>query len=156
MKKITTNDINIKGIEEIEDIINIFTQSRDIYKIQSRCNRALKILALYILKYLLEDILHEDSDFSLIKSNKTIQDYGQYIKCDTSILIEDSSKSLILNICNDMIYQTCVRGINKKETLYCLCNKDDNSDLLLLLSDYNNADLFEKTYNKKRVKNDII
>ncbi|RIA87655.1 hypothetical protein C1645_877912 [Glomus cerebriforme] len=48
----------------------------NIYKVQPRRNKALKSIALNILKYLPEDILREEPDFSSIKSNNTIQDYG--------------------------------------------------------------------------------
>ncbi|PKK66796.1 hypothetical protein RhiirC2_784332 [Rhizophagus irregularis] len=56
--EITTDDINMEGIEEIEDIINTSIQSKDIYKVQPGRNNALKSITLNILKYLPEDILH--------------------------------------------------------------------------------------------------
>ncbi|PKC05321.1 hypothetical protein RhiirA5_421038 [Rhizophagus irregularis] len=56
--EITTDDINMEGIEEIEDIINTSIQSKDIYEVQPGRNNALKSIALNILKYLPEDILH--------------------------------------------------------------------------------------------------
>lgn len=58
--EITTDDINMKGIEEIKDIINTSTQNRDIYEVQLGCNKA---IVLNILKYLSEDILREEPDF---------------------------------------------------------------------------------------------
>ncbi|CAG8512796.1 14656_t:CDS:2 [Funneliformis mosseae] len=44
-------------------------QSIDIYKVQLKRDRSLKSFVLSILKYLSEDILREESDFSSIKSN---------------------------------------------------------------------------------------
>src|ERR1043165_7958872 len=96
---ITADEINM------DPIVNI--QSRDIYKVQPGRNRSLKILALYILKYLPEDILREELDFSSIKSNNTIQDYGPCGECDIPTLTEDPPKSLVLNACGDMIHRTC-------------------------------------------------
>ncbi|PKK58518.1 hypothetical protein RhiirC2_763370, partial [Rhizophagus irregularis] len=43
--------------DNMEGIINTSTQSRDIYEVQPGRNRALKPLALHILKHLPEDIL---------------------------------------------------------------------------------------------------
>ena len=65
---ITADDINMDPIGN--------TQSIDIYKVQPGRNKALKLLALHILKYLSEDILREEPDFSSIKSNEAIPDYG--------------------------------------------------------------------------------
>ncbi|CAG8619843.1 497_t:CDS:2, partial [Funneliformis mosseae] len=96
-----------------------------------------------------EDILREKPDFSTIKSNKTIPDYGAYQECDKPILTEDPPRSLILNVCGDMIHRTCVRGIDKRGTLYCSCGKDDDSDPLLSLEGFEfNDDLFEKACDK--------
>ncbi|UZO18592.1 uncharacterized protein OCT59_009904 [Rhizophagus irregularis] len=44
--EITTDDINMEGIEEIEDIINTSIQSKDIYEVQPGRNNALKSIAL--------------------------------------------------------------------------------------------------------------
>ncbi len=134
------------GIEDInvKDIINTSAQSRNIYKVQPKYNRVLKILALYILKYLLKNILHEESDFLSIKSNNTILNYKLYRECDISILIKDPSKLLILNICNDMIYQICMKKMYKDGILLCSCDIADNSDLLLpfqySIVDYDNRE----------------
>ena len=83
------------------------------------------------MKYFLEDIFHEESDFSSIKSNNTIPEYGLCRKCDISIWSEDPTRSLILNVCGDMIYRTYVKKIYKDGILLCLYDKVDNSDLLL-------------------------
>src|SRR5688572_13795622 len=88
--EITTDDINIDPIGN--------TQSRDIYEIQPRCNKVLKLLTLHILKYLPEDILREELDISSIKSNEAISDYGPCMEYDITILTEDTSRSLILNV----------------------------------------------------------
>src|ERR1044072_2002526 len=57
---ITAVEINMDPIDNI--------QSRDIYKVQPGRNKALKSIALNILKYLPEDILREEPDFSSNKS----------------------------------------------------------------------------------------
>ena len=96
MKAITTDNINMDLIDNI--------QSRDIYKVQPKCNKILKSIALNILKYLPENILYEELNFSSIKFNNIISDYGLYGDCNTPILTEDLSKSLILNVCDNMIH----------------------------------------------------
>ena len=146
--EITADDINTEGIEGMEGIINTSTQSRDIYGVQPKRNKALKLLALHILKHLPEDILREEPDFSSIKSNEAIQDYGPCMECDTPILTEDPPRSLMLNVCGDMIYRTCAKGTDKRGTLYCSCGKDDDSDPLLPPPDYDDADLFEEICDK--------
>ena len=120
---ITANEINMDPIGN--------TQSSNIYEVQPRRNKALKSIALNILKYLPEDILREEPDFSSIKSNNTIQDYGPCGECDIPILTEDPPRSLILNVCGDMIQRTCAKKIYKDGTLLCSCGKADNSDPLL-------------------------
>ena len=100
--EITADDIDTEDIEGMEGIINTSTQSRDIYEVQPGRNRALKLLALHILKHLPEDILREEPDFSSIKSNEAIP-CGE---CDKPILTEDPSRSLILNVCGGMVHRT--------------------------------------------------
>ena len=99
--EITTDDINMDPIGN--------TQSRDMYEVQPGRNKALKSIALNILKYLPEDILREEPDFSSIKSNNTIQDYGLCGECDIPILTEDPPRLLVLNVCDDMIHRTCAK-----------------------------------------------
>src|SRR4051794_32244225 len=124
--EITTDDINMEGIERMEGIINTSTQSRDIYEVQLKRNKALKLLILHILKHLPEDILHEEPDFSSIKSNEAIQDYGPCMECDIPILTEDPPRSLMLNVCGDMIHRSYAKGTDKRGTLYCSCGKDND------------------------------
>ncbi len=57
---------------------------------------------LNILKYLSEVNFREESDFSSIKSNNAILDYGLYGKYDNLILTEDSPRLLVLNVCSDI------------------------------------------------------
>ncbi|PKK56259.1 hypothetical protein RhiirC2_800425 [Rhizophagus irregularis] len=125
-------------------------KSRDIYGVQPKRNKALKLLALHILKHLPEDILREEPDFSSIKSNEAIPDYGPCMECDIPILTEDPPRSLILNVCGDMIHRTCARGIDKRGTLYCSCGMEEDSDPLLLLEDleFDDDDLFEEACDK--------
>ncbi|PKK60732.1 hypothetical protein RhiirC2_792893 [Rhizophagus irregularis] len=112
----------------MKDLINS-TQRSDIYKVQSRCNRALKI---YILKYLPEDILREEPDFLSIKSNDTILDYGLCEECNIPILTENLPRSLVLNVCVDMNNRTYMKAVYKDGVLLCSCGMvDDNSDPLL-------------------------
>ena len=129
--EITADDINTEGIEGMEGIINTSTQSRDIYGVQPKRNKALKLLALHILKHLPEDILREEPDFSSIKSNEAMPDYGPCMECDIPILTEDPPRSLVLNVCGDMIHRTCAGKIHKDGTLLCSCGKADHSDPLL-------------------------
>ncbi|PKY53892.1 hypothetical protein RhiirA4_409421 [Rhizophagus irregularis] len=77
------------------------------------------------------DILHEELDISSIKSNEAIPDYGPCMECDISILTEDPLRLLILNVCGDIIHRTCAKKIHKDGTLFCSCEKADNSDPLL-------------------------
>ena len=83
--EITADDIDTEDIEGMEGIINTSTQSRDIYGVQPKRNKALKLLALHILKHLPEDILREELDISLIQSNEAIPDYGPCMECDIPI-----------------------------------------------------------------------
>ncbi|CAI2189810.1 8473_t:CDS:2, partial [Funneliformis geosporum] len=57
-----------------------------------------------------------------------IPDYGPCMECDIPILTEDPSRSLVLNVCGDMIHRTCANKIHKDGTLLCSCGKADNSD----------------------------
>ncbi|CAB4441329.1 unnamed protein product [Rhizophagus irregularis] len=99
----------------------------DIYEVQPRRNK----LTLHILKHLPGDILHEELDISSIKSNEAIPDYGPCMECDISILTEDPLRLLVLNVCGDIIHRTCAKKIHKDGTLFCSCEKADNSDPLL-------------------------
>src|SRR6266496_5252778 len=121
--EITTDDINMGPVGN--------TQSRDIYEVQPRRNKSLKLLALHILKHLPEDILREELDISSFKSNEAIPDYGPCMECDIPILTEDPPRSLVLNVCDDMIHRTCAKTMYKDGTLLCSCGKADNSDPLL-------------------------
>ncbi|CAG8730927.1 9621_t:CDS:2 [Rhizophagus irregularis] len=154
--EITADDINTEDIEGMEGIINTSTQSRDIYGVQPKHNKALKLLALHILKHLPEDILREEPDFLLIKSDEAIPDYGPCMECDIPILTEDPPRSLILNVCGDMIHRTFARGIDKKGTLYCLYGMEEDSDPLLLSEDleFDDDDLFKEASSKKRKRKD--
>ncbi|RIA81318.1 hypothetical protein C1645_744613 [Glomus cerebriforme] len=78
-----------------------------------------------------EDILREEPDFSSIKSNEAIPDYGPCMECDTSILTEDPPRSLMLNVCGDMIHRTCAKNPDKRGVLHCSCSVADSSDPLL-------------------------
>src|SRR5947207_5666465 len=109
-----------------------------------------KTLVLHILKHLPEDILLKKPDFLSIKSNEAISDYGPCGECDKSILTEDSPRSLILNICGDMVHWTCARETDKRRTLYYSCGMKEDSDLLLLLEDlkFDDNDLFGEACDK--------
>ncbi|PKC04590.1 hypothetical protein RhiirA5_401372 [Rhizophagus irregularis] len=120
------------------DVENITAD--DIYKVQLRRNRSLKSLALSILKYLPKDILCEEPDFSSIKSNDFIQDYEECQECDKPILSEDPPKSLVLNVCGDMIHQTCAGNPDKRGVLLCPCGVSDDRDPSLLSEEEINVD----------------
>src|SRR5579871_6048409 len=132
----------------MEDIIITSTQSRDIYQVQPRHNRALKIFALHILKHLPEDILREEPDFLSIKFNDVILNYGSCGKCKTPVLLEDLPRLLVLNVCKNIAHQTCVKEIDKRGTLYCSCSVADDSDPLLPSPDFDDIDSFEETCDK--------
>ena len=102
------------------------------------------------MKYFPKDILCEEPDFSSIKFNNTILNYGLYGECDIPILTEDPPRSLMLNIYDDMVHQTCTKGTDKRGTLYCSCGMEEDSDPLLLSEDleFDNDDLFEKACDK--------
>ncbi|GBC08754.1 hypothetical protein RclHR1_08350024, partial [Rhizophagus clarus] len=119
----TTDEINTDPISN--------TQNIDIYEVQPGRNKALKLLVLHILKHLPDDILREELDVSSIKSNEAIPDYGPCMECDIPILTEDPPRSLVLNVCGDMIHRTCAGKIHKDGTLLCSCGKADHSDPLL-------------------------
>ncbi|CAG8576601.1 4969_t:CDS:2 [Funneliformis mosseae] len=125
VEKITADDINIDSMKGIEDIVNIsldiltiftqsnnmqlahtFTSNSDTYIIQLACNRFLKIFALNILKYRLEDILHENQIF------------------------QDLPKLLVINVCSDIIHQTCVNKVDNHSALPCSCGVVDGNNLL--------------------------
>ncbi|CAG8585378.1 20493_t:CDS:2 [Rhizophagus irregularis] len=84
-----------------------------------------------ITEFEVEDILREEPDFSSIKSNNTILDYGPCGECDIPILTEDPPRLLVLNVCDDMIHRTCAKAMYKDGTLLCSCDMADNSDPLL-------------------------
>ncbi|POG73948.1 hypothetical protein GLOIN_2v1771934 [Rhizophagus irregularis DAOM 181602=DAOM 197198] len=73
------------------------TSISDTYNVQPARNRSLKIFALNILKYLPEDILREEPDFSSFKTNEAIPDNGPCGDCDMSIFSEDPPRSLVIN-----------------------------------------------------------
>ncbi|RIA78982.1 hypothetical protein C1645_841895 [Glomus cerebriforme] len=70
------------------------------------------------------------------------------MECDTPILTEDPPRSLMLNICGDMVHRTCTRGTDKRGTLYCSCGTEEDSDPLLLSEDLEFDDLFEEACDK--------
>ncbi|POG69121.1 hypothetical protein GLOIN_2v1480248 [Rhizophagus irregularis DAOM 181602=DAOM 197198] len=95
-----------------------------------RAQQILKTLALNILGHLPEDILHEEPDFSSIKSNETITGYGPCGERDLPFLTEDPPRSLILNVCGDIAHRTCAKETDKR---YYSCGVDDDSCLLKIL-----------------------
>ena len=54
----------------------------------------------------------------------------------------------MLNICGDMVHRTCTRETDKRETLYCSCGTEEDSDPLLLSEDLEFDDLFEEACDK--------
>ncbi len=138
---------------------HISTQSSDTYNIQPACNRSLKILALHILKHLSEDIFHEESDFSSIKSIEAITDYRSCQECKIPILTEDLSRSLVLNVCDNVIHQICMNKVDNHDTLPYSCGVvDDNDPFLSLEEVLNNLNeshkwmSVEDTSSRKKVK----
>src|SRR2546423_904913 len=123
------NPVNVEDInmEDTEDQTET-TQSSDIYKVQPMRNRSLKALALNILKSLPEDILREKPDFSFIKSNDSIPDSELCQECDTPILSEVLPRSLVLNVCGDLIHRNCANKPDKRGVLLCSCGVADDKD----------------------------
>ncbi|GES96015.1 hypothetical protein GLOIN_2v1770914 [Rhizophagus clarus] len=107
------------------------TSNSDTYNVQPARNRSLKILALYILKHL-------PPDFSSIKSNEAIPDYGSCQECEIPILTEDPPRSLVLNVCGDVIHRTCANKVDNRGALPCSCGVVDDSDPLLPLEEVAN------------------
>ncbi|RIA94449.1 hypothetical protein C1645_817937 [Glomus cerebriforme] len=97
IEAITADDINMNPISN--------TQSRDIYKVQPRCNKALKLIVLNILKYLSGDILHEtllcscekaDNNNPLLPFQYSIFDYDDRKKSS----ISESERPSLVNLKN--------------------------------------------------------
>ncbi|GES77985.1 hypothetical protein GLOIN_2v1707120 [Rhizophagus clarus] len=105
VEKITADNINMEGRVWRNNNVqptHTSTSNSNTYNVQPACNRSLKILALYILKHLPEDIPRKKSDFSSIKFNEVIPDYGSCQECEISILIENPPRLLILNVCEEV------------------------------------------------------
>ncbi|UZO26795.1 uncharacterized protein OCT59_019008 [Rhizophagus irregularis] len=67
-----------------------------------------------------EDILREEPDFSSFKTNEAIPDNGPCGDCDMSIFSEDPPRSLVINVCGDVIHRTCVNKVdNQSESSFC-------------------------------------
>ena len=74
-----------EDLTNMEDVIIIKSAGQQNDDIQNR-NKHLKTIALNILKYLPEDILREEPDFSVIKSSGvTIPDNGLCTYCEKPI-----------------------------------------------------------------------
>ncbi|PKK77609.1 hypothetical protein RhiirC2_844176 [Rhizophagus irregularis] len=116
---ITVDDINIEDIIIKSPLLKAL--------IFAKYNQG---AALNILGHLPEDILREEPDFSSIKSNETITDYGPCGECDLPFLTEDPPRSLILNVCGDIAHRTCAKETDKR---YYSCGVDDDSCLLKIL-----------------------
>ncbi|RGB22693.1 hypothetical protein C1646_775682 [Rhizophagus diaphanus] len=145
VEKITADDINMEGMEDmegVEDIINtslvIPTTSTQSNNVQPARNKSLKIFALNILKYLPEDILREEPDFSSFKTNEAIPDNGPCGDCDISIFSEDPPRSLVINVCGDVIHRTCANKVDNCGALPCSCGVVDDNDPFLLLEEVSN------------------
>ncbi|CAG8719444.1 6046_t:CDS:2, partial [Funneliformis mosseae] len=74
------------------------------------------------------NILHEEPDFSSIKSNDTIQDCEVCQECDKPILTENPPRSLVLNVCSDIVHRTCAGKPDKRGVLECSCGMADDKD----------------------------
>ena len=106
---------NMEDITLIESTKPPEKENSDIFQVYPNCNKQLKTIALNILKYLPEDILHEVPDFSVIKSSDSnIPEYGPCGICEIPILTDNSPRSIIVNVCGHIHHQTCSKKINKK------------------------------------------
>ncbi|CAI2198307.1 2932_t:CDS:2, partial [Funneliformis geosporum] len=88
----------------------------------------------------IQNILREEPDFSSIKSNDTIQDCEACQECDKPILTEDPPRSLVLNVCGDIVYQTCAGKPDKRGVLECSCGMVDDKYLSLSLEEEMDVD----------------
>jgi hypothetical protein len=52
------------------------------------------------------------------------------------ISTEDPPRSLVLNVCGDMIHRTCANKPDKRGVLHCLCGVADDNVPLLPLPDF--------------------
>ncbi|PKC72545.1 hypothetical protein RhiirA1_531103 [Rhizophagus irregularis] len=62
------------------------------------------------------------------------------VECDKPILTEDPPRSLILNVCGDMIHRTCAEKPDKRGVLLCPCGVSDDRDPSLLSEEEMNVD----------------
>ncbi|CAG8688955.1 9325_t:CDS:2, partial [Funneliformis mosseae] len=76
----------------------------------------------------IQNILCEEPDFSSIKSNDIIQDCEVCQECDKPILTENPPRSLILNVCGDIVHRTYTRKPDKRGVLECSCGMADDKD----------------------------
>jgi len=125
-----TDEEDLTNMEDVIIIESAGQQNRDI----PNRNKHIKTIALNILKYLSEDILREEPDFSAIKSSDvTIPDNGLCTYCKKLILSDNFFRSVIINVCRHIHHQICAKEIDKRGVLrYGTCHVSDNSDLLLL------------------------
>ena len=120
-------------LNSMEDIIVIESAGQQNLDIPNR-NKYLKIIALNILKYLPEDILREEPDFSAIKSSgDTVPDNSPCTYCKKPILSDNPPRSVIINVCGHIHHRTYAKEIDGRGVLSCsTCYVSDDSDLLIL------------------------
>ncbi|GES83340.1 hypothetical protein GLOIN_2v1789599 [Rhizophagus clarus] len=82
----------------------------------------------------LNDILHEEPDFSVIKSSGvTIPDNGLCTYCKKPNLSDNSPRSIVINVCGHIHHRTCAKEIDGRGVLSCgTCYVSDDSNLLIL------------------------
>ncbi|PKY49811.1 hypothetical protein RhiirA4_423241 [Rhizophagus irregularis] len=130
-----TEEVDLNSMEDVIITESGGQQNRDI----PNRNKHLKTIALNILKYLPEDILREEPDFSAIKSSGvTIPDNGLCTYCEKPILSDNSPRSVVINVCGHIHHRSCAKEIDRRGVLSCgTCHASDDSDPLILTTQTN-------------------
>jgi len=107
---ITDEEVDLNSMEDVVIIESAGQQNRDT----PNRNKYLKTIALNILKYLPEDILREEPDFSAVKTGDvSIPDNGLCTYCKKQILSDNPPRSVVINVCGHIHHRTCAdrRGV---------------------------------------------
>uniref|UniRef100_A0A1D1Z301 Restriction of telomere capping protein 1 n=1 Tax=Anthurium amnicola TaxID=1678845 RepID=A0A1D1Z301_9ARAE len=128
---IAEEEVDLNSMESVT-----FTESENsnIFPVYPNRNKYLKTIALNILKYLPEDILREEPDFSAVKTGDvSIPDNGLCTYCEKPILSDNHPRSVIINVCGHIHHRTCAKEIDRRGVLSCgTCHVSDDSDPLIL------------------------
>jgi hypothetical protein len=120
---IMDEEVDLNSMEDVVIIESAGQQNRDT----PNRNKYLKTVALNILKYLPEDILREEPDFSAVKTGDvSIPDNGLCTYCKKPILSDNPPRSVVINVCGHIHHRTCA---DRRGVLRCgTCHVSDDSD----------------------------